>query len=209
MDGCEFTKMSLDISFLLATLAFIVPMCFTPGPNNVLCAAHGSRYGFQRTLPLIAGMGVGWSVLGLGIAAGAEFLQENNYIFKILSYIGAVYIAYLGYKVASSETVDKNNTSDEHFGFFTGMVLQIVNGKAWIHFVVLMTTFGTLFGTGYGAKAALVIMNLFFGLTAVLIWAAFGTVLRKTFSKDESTLRINQLMGLMLILVAIWIALPH
>ena len=60
--------MSLDLALLLATLAFIVPMCFTPGPNNVLCAAHGSNYGFQRTLPLIAGMGIGWSVLGLGIA---------------------------------------------------------------------------------------------------------------------------------------------
>jgi len=44
---------------------------------------------------------------------------------------------------------------------------------------------------------------------AVLSWAAFGTVLRKTFSGEESHLRINQIMGLMLILVAIWIALPH
>tara|TARA_B110000196_G_scaffold110698_1_gene96048 strand:- start:216 stop:821 length:606 start_codon:yes stop_codon:yes gene_type:complete len=201
--------MSLDIPLLLATLAFIVPMCFTPGPNNVLCAAHGSRYGFQKTLPLIAGMGVGWSILGLGIAAGAEFLQENDFIFKILSYIGAIYIAYLGYKVASSDTIDKKDTSDERFGFFTGIMLQVVNGKAWIHFVVLMTTFGTLFGAGYDAKAALVILNLLFGLMAVLSWAVFGTVLRKTFSGEESSLRINQILGLMLILVAIWIALPH
>ena len=201
--------MSLDIPLLLATLAFIVPMCFTPGPNNVLCAAHGSRYGFQKTLPLIAGMGIGWSILGLGLAAGAEFLKENEIIFTILSYIGAIYIAYLGYKVASSETIDKKDTSDEYFGFFTGIMLQVVNGKAWIHFVVLMTTFGTLFGPGYDAKAALVILNLFFGLMAVLSWAAFGTVLRKTFSGEESNLRINQVMGLMLILVAIWIALPH
>jgi threonine/homoserine/homoserine lactone efflux protein len=184
-------------------------MCFTPGPNNVLCAAHGSRYGFQKTLPLIAGMGIGWSILGLGLAAGAEFLKENEIIFTILNYIGAIYIAYLGYLVALSGAIDKDNNADEHFGFFTGIMLQVVNGKAWIHFVVLMTTFGTLFGPGYDAKAALVILNLFFGLMAVLSWAAFGTVLRKTFSGEESTLRINQVMGLMLILVAIWIALPH
>jgi threonine/homoserine/homoserine lactone efflux protein len=111
--------------------------------------------------------------------------------------------------VALSGAIDKDNNADEHFGFFTGIMLQVVNGKAWIHFVVLMTTFGTLFGPGYDAKAALVILNLFFGLMAVLSWAAFGTVLRKTFSGEESTLRINQVMGLMLILVAIWIALPH
>ena len=201
--------MSLDIPLFLATLAFIVPMCFTPGPNNVLCAAHGSRYGFQKTLPLIAGMGIGWSILGLGIAAGAEFLEENEAVFTILSYIGAIYIAYLGYLVASSGTIDKDNDTDEHFGFFTGIMLQFVNGKAWIHFVVLMTTFGTLFGTEYYAKATLVILNLLFGLMAVLTWAAFGTVLRKTFSEKESGIMINRVMGGMLILVAIWIALPH
>ena len=201
--------MSLDIPLFLATLAFIVPMCFTPGPNNVLCAAHGYRYGFQKTLPLIAGMGIGWSILGLGIAAGAEFLEENEAVFTILSYIGAIYIAYLGYLVASSGTIDKDNDAEEHFGFFTGIMLQFVNGKAWIHFVVLMTTFGTLFGTEYYAKATLVILNLLFGLMAVLTWAAFGTVLRKTFSGKESGIMINRVMGGMLILVAIWIALPH
>ena len=72
-----------------------------------------------------------------------------------------------------------------------------------------MTTFGTLFGTEYYAKATLVILNLLFGLMAVLTWAAFGTVLRKTFSGRESGLMINRVMGSLLILVAIWIALPH
>jgi threonine/homoserine/homoserine lactone efflux protein len=154
-------------------------------------------------------MGIGWSILGLGIAAGAEFLKENDFVFTILSYIGAIYIAYLGYIVASSETIDKNSTTEEPFGFFTGIMLQFVNGKAWIHFVVLMTAFGTLFGTEYYAKATLVILNLLFGLMAVLTWAAFGTVLRKTFSGRESGLMINRVMGSLLILVAIWIALPH
>jgi len=201
--------MILDLALLLATLVFIVPMCFTPGPNNVLCAAHGSSYGFQKTLPLIAGMGIGWSILGLGIAAGAEFLKENELIFIFLSYVGAIYIAYLGYKIASSKTIDKQNTSEEHLGFFTGILLQFINGKAWIHFIVLMTTFGALFGTGYYAKAALVILNLFFGLMAVLSWTAFGTVLRKTFSGEEAGIMINKIMGILLILVAIWIAVPH
>ena len=40
----------------LALLVFIVPMCFTPGPNNVLCAAHGSRHGVRKTVPLIGGI---------------------------------------------------------------------------------------------------------------------------------------------------------
>ena len=90
--------MNFDVGALLALLAFIVPMCFTPGPNNVLCAAHGSLHGVRNTLPLIAGMAIGWSILGVGIAASIVFLEENEDVLQIMSYLGAVYIAYLGYR---------------------------------------------------------------------------------------------------------------
>ena len=67
----------------------------------------------------------------------------------------------------------------------------------------------TICGWVPGVIAALVILNLFFGLIAVLSWAAFGTILRKTFSGEDAGIMINRIMGSLLILVAIWIALPH
>ena len=62
----------------------------------------------------------------------------------------------------------------------TGATIQVVNGKAWIHFLVLMTSFGTLFGTGFTGKVLLVLLN-------PRLWAsrgddmAAGTVLRRAF----------------------------
>ena len=198
--------MSIEIPDLIAALVFIIPMCFTPGPNNVLCAAHGSQYGVRNSLSLISGMAVGWSILGLGIAAGATFIEENKIIFQILTYIGAIYMVYLGYKIATSTKVDESDT-DERLGFWTGLTLQMVNGKAWFHFLVLMTTFGTVLGKGYEAKAGLVLLNLSFGFAAVLSWTAFGTGLRKIFSGSESGIKLNQIMGFLLVFVAVWIAL--
>lgn len=198
--------MSIVIPDLIAALIFIIPMCFTPGPNNVLCAAHGSQYGVRNSLSLISGMAVGWSILGLGIAAGATFIEENKIIFQILTYIGAVYMVYLGYKIATSTKVDDSDT-DERLGFWTGLTLQMVNGKAWFHFLVLMTTFGTVLGEGYEAKVGLVLLNLSFGFAAVLSWTAFGTGLRKIFSGNESGIKLNQTMGFLLVLVAVWIVI--
>ena len=198
--------MSIEIPDLIAALVFIIPMCFTPGPNNVLCAAHGSQYGVRNSLSLISGMAVGWSILGLGIAAGATFIEENKIIFQILTYIGAIYMVYLGYKIATSTKVDESDT-DERLGFWTGLTLQMVNGKAWFHFLVLMTTFGTVLGDGYEAKAGLVLLNLSFGFAAVLSWTALGTGLRKIFSGSESGIKLNQTMGFLLVFVAVWIAL--
>ena len=198
--------MGIEIPDLIAALVFIIPMCFTPGPNNVLCAAHGSQYGVRNSLSLISGMAVGWSILGLGIAAGTTFIEENKIVFQILTYIGAIYMVYLGYKIATSTKVDDSDT-DERLGFWTGLTLQMVNGKAWFHFLVLMTTFGTVLGEGYEAKVGLVLLNLSFGFAAVLSWTVFGTGLRKIFSGNESGIKLNQTMGFLLVLVAVWIVI--
>ena len=199
----------METDLLIATLAFIVPMCFTPGPNNVLCAAHGSRHGFRESLPLIAGMAIGWSTLGLFVGGATVFIEDNKSAFDILTYIGAAYIAYLGYKVATSPPLSSDEAGNDRLGLFTGVTLQLVNGKAWIHFLVLMTAFGGLFGSGFSAKAALVLLILFFGLPAVMSWAAFGSVLRRVFTTPGSATALNRVMGASLLAVAIWIAMPH
>ena len=199
----------MDIELLIASLAFIIPMCFSPGPNNVLCAAHGSQHGFRETLILISGMAFGWSALGLFVAVATDLIEENQAVFDLLTYVGATYIAYLSYKIATSSTIEQDEEESERLGFLTGATIQVVNGKAWIHFLVLMTSFGTLFGTGFTGKVLLVLLNLACGLPAVMTWAAFGTVLRRAFSTPESARVLNRVMGLSLFAVAIWIALPH
>ena len=154
-------------------------------------------------------MAFGWSTLGLFVAVATDLIEENQTIFDLLTYVGAVYIAYLSYKIATSSTIEQNEKASERLGFMTGATIQVVNGKAWIHFLVLMTSFGTLFGTGFTGKVLLVLLNLACGLPAVMTWAAFGTVLRRVFSTPESARVLNYIMGLSLFAVAIWIALPH
>jgi len=199
----------MDYELLLASLAFILPMCFSPGPNNVLCAAHGSQHGFRGTLTLISGMALGWSTLGLFVAGATDLIEENQTMFDLLTYVGAAYIAYLSYKIATSKALEQDEEDSERLGFLTGATIQVVNGKAWIHFLVLMTSFGTLFGTGFTGKVMLVLLNLACGLPAVMTWAVFGTFLRRAFSTPESARVLNRVMGLSLFAVAIWIALPH
>ena len=194
----------MDLELLLASLVFIVPMCFTPGPNNVLCAAHGSRFGFQATLPLISGMAIGWSSLGLLIGAATAMIERNEAALEALAVLGAIYIAYLGVKIAMSDT-SKDAEINGSLGVRTGVVLQLVNGKAWIHFLVLMTTFGSVFGDEYPGKVALVMLNLLFGLPAVMTWAAFGYYLGKLFTTKQSARILNGFFGIALIGVSIWI----
>ena len=184
-------------------------MCFSPGPNNLLCAAHGSQHGFRASIPMTLGMLVGWSSLGVAVGVGTVFIEENQDMFQALTWIGATYIAYLGWKVVISDPTQKESQETERIGFRTGLVLQVVNGKAWIHFLVLMTGWGMLFGSGISGKILLVAINASIGYPAVLTWAAFGMGLSKIFSSPEKARILNGVLGISLILVAIWVALPH
>lgn len=103
----------MDFELFIAAMVFIVPMCFTPGPNNVLCAAHGSQHGFRATLALISGMAVGWSTLGLFVAGATDLIEDNKTAFDLLTYVGALYIAYLSYKIATSKALEKGEESSE------------------------------------------------------------------------------------------------
>jgi threonine/homoserine/homoserine lactone efflux protein len=56
-----------------AALLFAAVMGFTPGPNNVMLASSGARFGVARTLPHLMGVTVGFPVMlflvGLGLAS--------------------------------------------------------------------------------------------------------------------------------------------
>ncbi len=209
----------MDIVALTAAVAFMVPMCFSPGPNNLLCAAHGSKHGFKNTIPLTLGMVTGWSTLGIGVGMASTAIEKNEEIFTLLSWIGALYIAYLAYKMANAKLVDLDSKETESItslkyteqplGFNTGVVLQIVNGKAWIHFLVLMTTFGATFGYGFLSKVTLVGLNGVFGYCAVLTWTASGVTLSKIFSTPKQAQILNIGLAFTLLSVAIWIIIPH
>ncbi|DAC32088.1 MAG TPA: LysE family translocator [Candidatus Poseidoniaceae archaeon] len=196
----------MDTTALIALLVFIIPMCFTPGPNNMLCAAHGAQHGFRATIPLTLGMLAGWSVLGIIVGVAIATIEANQFVFNALTYIGATYIAYLGITIARMEPKPLDETDEtERLGFATGALLQFVNGKAWIHFLALMATWGGLFGSGIMSKIALVALNAFAGYPAVLVWAGFGVGLRKAFSSPQNAKRLNIGLGLSLVLLAVWI----
>lgn len=196
----------MDYDLLVAALVFIIPMCFTPGPNNILCAAHGSKFGVRASLPMIMGMGIGWSILGIAIGAATDSIEKYKTTFELLGVVGAIYIAYIGFKVMKSSSLETEDVH-EQLGFKTGFMLQMVNGKAWIHFLVLMTSFGHIFGTGILSKVGLVLLNLSFGWPAVLSWAVFGSYLRTLFTSERSGKILNQIFGIALIGVAVYLVI--
>ena len=192
---------------LFAMLAFTLPVSLLPGPNNLLSAAHSSRHGFKKSLPLISGMVIGWLLLGIVVGYGALFIEDNPDLLNFLTYVGVGYIIYLSYQIATASPVDEKDISNEVLGIETGVVLQGVNGKAFIQLLILMTTFGTVFGLDWEGKMIIVLLNVGIKLFGWFCWASFGSVLKELFGDPKSGILINRIMGFSLFCVAIWIVM--
>jgi len=190
-------------------LIFTLPVSFLPGPNNLLSAVHSSKFGFNKTLPLILGMVIGWFLLGIAVGFGALFIEKNSMLLTVLTYAGVVYMIYLSYKITFSFNSEDPDFSSETLGTSAGMILQIVNGKAFIHLLILMTVFGTAFGTDFIGKMIIALLNVLIKLTGWMAWAFFGTALKIQFNDKKSGILINRAFGFSLFCVAIWIAIPR
>lgn len=88
--------MSLDL--LLALVAFAFVTSEARGPNNLMLLASGVNFGFDRTLPHMFGVGLGFTfmicVIGLGLGQletpflclGNQEIAEDGYPLRLLEF---------------------------------------------------------------------------------------------------------------------------
>src|SRR6195256_4150028 len=88
---------------LIALIVFGAVMAFTPGPNNIMVLSSGLTYGFRRSLPHIAGIAIGVSLMvaSVGLGFGAIFIAYPV-LQTILKYAGIAYLVYLAGAIAMS-----------------------------------------------------------------------------------------------------------
>src|SRR5215216_2514785 len=93
-DHCE--DAAGGMNQLLALAGFALVGSITPGPNNSLLLASGSRFGFRRTMRHVAGTAVGMGVLVFAVAGGiGVVLVAVPAVDLALKVTGSVYLLYL------------------------------------------------------------------------------------------------------------------
>ena len=87
------------IAFSLVALVAIV----TPGPTMLLALSNGTRLGFQRSLPGMLGAVVSDVVLVAAVAMGlGALLAASEFWFSVVKWVGAAYLAWLGWRLLRS-----------------------------------------------------------------------------------------------------------
>jgi threonine/homoserine/homoserine lactone efflux protein len=91
------------ITLLLFSAVALVAIA-TPGPTVLLALANGSRFGLRRSVPGMAGAVVSDFVLVGAVALGlGALLAASEFWFTVLKYVGAAYLAWLGWRLLRSQ----------------------------------------------------------------------------------------------------------
>ena len=187
-------------SLLIALVVFGAVMAFTPGPNNVMVLSSGLTYGVRRTLPHIAGIAIGVSfmVATMGLGLGAIFIAYPV-LQTMLKYAGIAYLVYLAFVIATSDSVTPGQVSQRGPLTFWGAVLfQWVNVKGWVMAIGIITAYSAIATFPWNISIQAALMFVMGGLSS-LVWAFFGSSLRRILTSPRSVRAFNVVMALLLL----------
>ena len=198
-----------NLSEYIIILSYMVFLSFSPGPNNILCSINGTRYGWAKTIPLISGMISGFFLVGFFTSISVEFIKEQSEFLDSMKYICCLYLLYLSYMIVKEDprTYTENTEALESpTQFKSGFVLQFINGKVILYYIILMTVYASRLGETYSVKFGLLLGATIVGIAALSTWTTLGVFLRQYLSDEIKARRSNYILGFLLTLVALDLA---
>jgi len=181
----------LSVEALTSLIVFSFVTSLTPGPNNLMLLASGVNFGFARTIPHMAGIGIGFmlmvALVGLGLGTLFDALPWLHGAIKIA---GMAYMLFLAWKIANSGVIGAGGQAGKPMTFLAAAAFQWVNPKAWAMAVSALAAYTV--PDAFHASVAMV--ALVFGainLPTVSTWALFGVGLRRFLSNPRAVLVFN------------------
>lgn len=161
-------------------IGFVFLGLFSPGPNVILLAASGARFGFRRTVPHLLGVALGVGVIagftGLGVGA---LLAAMPALRTVLMIIAASWILWMAWKLWQAHAGTARAT-DRPFTFVQAVLFQWVNPKIWAVALSASAMVADYSPVSQAITLALVFSGTNLGVC--LFWTAAGSLLRTLLS---------------------------
>ncbi len=117
---------------MLEFAAAVFGLLITPGPGVLSTAGVGSGFGFRAGTGYLAGLFIGSNLVALAVVSGlAAIVFGVPYLRGVLIFASAAYLIYLALKIALSGSKVAFIHSETAPGLANGVVLQLINPKAY------------------------------------------------------------------------------
>ncbi len=153
----------------------------------------------------MAGATIGFTSLLFCIGIGAaELIALFPDFMQLIGYFGAAFMLYMSYKITFSKGTIALEEGNQP-GFFQGVLLNVLNPKAWIASISGVTAF-----TAKGDVSNLVLFcSLYFFICFIGVgsWAVVGQQAKRLVQTERHLRFFNILMGMGLASVALYLLL--
>ncbi|SUH14104.1 Transporter LysE family [Salmonella enterica subsp. enterica] len=160
---------------LSAFWTYTLITALTPGPNNILALSAATAHGFRQS---IRGTGRYESgIFGRYAAVRRDRVFPCGYrsgIIHLLSWVGAAYILWLAWKIATSPAADEN-ARPKPVGFWVSFGLQFVNVKIILYGITALSTFVLPQTQALNWVIGVSILLALIGTFGNVCWGAGGT----------------------------------
>ncbi|MFT5484939.1 MAG: threonine/homoserine/homoserine lactone efflux protein [Halieaceae bacterium] len=197
------------MEYVISLMGFVLVSTITPGPNNLLLAASGIRYGFRRTLPHVVGVqsGVCMLVALCGIGLG-QILLSAPMAMIVLKVFGTAYLMYLAWKIIGFVPVDSTADYAAPMTVVQALIFQFSNPKAW-----MMATTGLNISLGITDSMLIAVLLLCGGFASLgvlcnFIWVMMGASLQRAFAVPLYRYWINGFLAAITVATVILLWLP-
>jgi len=186
------------VSELLLLIGISFSLGFTPGPNNAVASYSGFNFGIKKTIPLILGVGLGYTALIIltNFVLISTF-KKFPIIQEIIRILGTFFLIYLAYKIAVSHS-SQNEKKKNPVTFFDTFIFQFINPKGVMAAITLSSKFVN--ETNYFITSLMVIIvcsvTAFLSITS---WTVLGKFLRKFATNNSFIKRFNYAMSILIL----------
>ena len=183
---------------LFLLIGISISMGFTPGPNNAVASYSAFNFGFRKTLPIILGVGFGYTALViLLIVVLISIFQEYPLIQEIIRILGSIFLIYLAYKISFSNG-KPDGKIENPVKFYETFFFQFINPKGVMAAITLISKF-VIQDDYISSSITVIVVCSVTAFVSITLWAGLGKFLRKFATNNEFIKRFNYAMSILLI----------
>ena len=187
---------------LLLLIGISCSLGYTPGPNNALASYSGFNFGIKKTIPLILGVWLGYTVLVIltNFVLISTFIKYPV-IQEVIRFLGTIFLFYLAYKISflGSSAEDKKENPVK---FIDTFIFQFLNPKGIMAAIILISKFVIQDDYLMSSLTVIIVCSLT-ALTSITVWAFLGKFLRKFTTNNNFIKRFNYATSLLLVVCII------
>ena len=183
---------------LLLLIGISFSLGFTPGPNNAVASFSGFNFGIKKTLPLIFGVGLGYTILVILINyVLISTFKKYPAIQEVIRVFGTLFLIYLAYKISFSNN-SSNSTTVNPVTFFDTFLFQFINPKGVMAAMTLISKF-VKEDNYMSSSISVIIVCSVTAFLSITTWVFLGKFLRKFATNNNFIKRFNYAMSILIV----------